>query len=85
LDLLALFSEGDALAGQAIAQEQGLPCIVMVSPAPICSSHYEGPASRATLKQVRLATRLGVDLDCPVKPKWMRWRTYDHALDRLDA
>jgi hypothetical protein len=35
-------------------------------------SQYEAPAGRATLKQDRLAARLGLDLDCPVKPKWMR-------------
>jgi len=47
-------------------------------------SQYEAPAGRATLKQDRLAARLGLDLHCPVKPKWMRWRTYDRAPDRLD-
>jgi hypothetical protein len=48
-------------------------------------SQYDGTAGRATLKQDRLAARLGLDLDCPVKPKWMRWRTYDRALEGLDA
>lgn len=48
-------------------------------------SQCECPAGRPMLKQDRLAARLALDLDCPVKPKWMRRRTYERAMERLDA
>lgn len=40
---------------------------------------------RVLLKRDRLAQRMGLDVECPVKPKWMRWDTYDQLMSRLEA
>ncbi|MFO1134295.1 MAG: hypothetical protein U1E30_03680 [Rhodoblastus sp.] len=47
-------------------------------------SQCENPAGRAAQRRHKIARRMGIDPECPIKPKRMRWRTFEQALDRLD-
>ena len=47
-------------------------------------SQCECPFGRATTRRHRLAARLNLgDANFPIKPRWMRWKTFDRALDKL--
>ena len=41
------------------------------------------PADRATHRMHTLAEPLGGDCDMPLKPKWMRWRTFERKAEKL--
>ena len=51
------------------------------------ASQREQPHDRASRRAFKLRGKLGAEGgigDYILKPKWMRWRTYEHAMDRID-
>ena len=53
------------------------------------ASQFEGRDGRAHLGKAKIKERLIADLDpdewdLPPKPKWMRWRTYNRAVEKFD-
>ena len=48
-------------------------------------SQCEGPIGRAAQQRHKLGHRYGIDPEVPMKPKWMRWRTFERATYRMDA
>jgi hypothetical protein len=53
------------------------------------ASQFEGRDARAHRGQAKVKQRLIADLDpgkwdLPPKPKWMRWRTYNRAVEKFD-
>lgn len=47
-------------------------------------SQCEGPAGRAAQQRHKLARRMDIDPECPIKPKRMRWRTFERTVKLLN-